>query len=424
MHKLAFLIVFVFSLSAGAQKPKKEKDSIIFKQDSLRKSAFLNKLGNGFFPTKYVNIDLKYLVKYNQFEGFRTGIGGETSKAFSEKIKLNAYTVYGFIDKQFKFGFGSGFRVAPKTNTWINFSHQNDLQETGSSIFLTDKRFFSFFEPRLLNINLFHKHITSKVSLSHNLSSHILSETEFAISNIEPTYSYTFVLKDKSYRAFEATTTKTAIQWSPFSTFNMKEGKVNMIKDGYPKFTFQFTKSLKGLLKSNFNFTKIDFRTHHKIDYKNNSFSFLTLTAGLANGDTPLTHLYHAYPNNISKQTISKRFSVAGINSFETMFFNEFFSDKLMTFQFKHYFNSFKISKHFKPQLVLITRYALGGISNSSRHQDINFSKLEKGYTESGIEINKLLFGFGLSLSYRYGAYHLPRFDDNIALKFTFNVTL
>ncbi len=422
MYKQCVFIFFAFILAGQAQKPLKESNHT--KQDTAKKTAFLNKLGNGFFPTKYINIDLKYLLKYNQYEGFRTGLGGETSKQFSEKMKLNAYSVYGFIDKQIKYGIGVGFRVAKKTNTWINLSHKNDLQETGSSTFLTDKRFFSFFEPRLLNINLFHQHITNKISLSHNLSSHILSETEFSVSNIMPTYNYTFNLKDKIYDAFEVTMIKTSVQWNPFSHFEMKDGKVNMIKDGYPKFTFQFSKSLKGLLKSSFNFSKIDFRTNHKINYKNKAFSFLTLTAGLANGDIPLTHLYHAYPNNIDKQTIGKRFSVAGINSFETMFFNEFFSNKLITFQFKHYFSSFKISKKFKPQLVLITRYAYGETNNATRHQGISFSELNKGYTESGIEINKLFFGFGLSFSYRYGAYHLPRFDDNIALKFTFNVTL
>ena len=83
-----------------------------------------------------------------------------------------------------------------------------------------------------------------------------------------------------------------------------------------------------------------------------------------------------------------------------------------------------QISKRFKPQLVLITRYALGNIENIDRHQYINFGTLDKGYTESGFELNKLLFGFGLSFTYRYGAYHLPELEDNVALKFTFNVTL
>jgi len=150
----------------------------------------------------------------------------------------------------------------------------------------------------------------------------------------------------------------------------------------------------------------------------------LTLSAGIANGDAPLTHLYHAYPNNIRKETILQRFSVAGINSFETMYFNEFFSDRYTTLVFKHYMEPFHVSKRFNPQMVLISRFAIGNMNNINRHQNIDFQMLKHGYTETGFEINKLLFGFGLSATYRYGAYHLSREEDNIALKFTFNITL
>ncbi|MGB1308996.1 MAG: hypothetical protein ACPG6B_08810, partial [Oceanihabitans sp.] len=131
-----------------------------------------------------------------------------------------------------------------------------------------------------------------------------------------------------------------------------------------------------------------------------------------------------AYPNNINKETIMQRFSVAGITSFETMYFNEFFSDRITTLQFKHHLSPFKISQRFNPELVLISRFAIGDMKHKDRHQQINFNTLEKGYTETGFEINKLLFGFGLSFTYRYGAYHLPKQGDNMALKFTFNVTL
>ena len=119
-----------------------------------------------------------------------------------------------------------------------------------------------------------------------------------------------------------------------------------------------------------------------------------------------------------------QRFSVAGLNSFETMFFNEFFSDKFTTIQLKHYLKPFNVSKRFKPQMVLISRYAIGDIKNPERHENISFSSLKNGFTESGFEINKLFFGFGLSFTYRYGAYHLPNIADNVAFKFTFNITL
>lgn len=394
-------------------------------EDSIRKAEFLRHIGNGYFPTKYINIDLRYLIKYNQYEGFRTGLGGITNTAFSEKFRLRGYTVYGFLDEQFKYSFGGGFRIAKKTNTWINLTYTEDLQETGSSNFLTDKRFFQFFEPRLINIDLFHKHVSKTISIEHQLRPKIITETQFGISKISPTYNYTFNLSSgESFTNYNLTLFKTSLQWNPFSEFKNTENGFSETTIGYPKFTLQYTKSLAKVLSGDLSFSKVDFRTIQKFDYKNNAFTEFVLTTGMTSENTPLTHMYHAYPNNVNKETIWNRFSVAGTNSFETMYFNEFFSDKFATLQIKHAFTSFNISPWFKPQLVLISRFAIGNMKDPYRHDGINFSTLDKGFTESGLEINKLFFGFGLSLAYRYGAYHLPNFQDNIAVKFTFNVSL
>jgi len=400
------------------------KKDVKQKQDSIKKDVFLKSLGNGFLPSKYFNLDLRYLIKFNQYEGVRSGIGGETNQAFSEKFRVNSYLVYGFKDRRFKYSIGSGFRLSKKTNTWLNLSYTDDLQETGSTRFLTDKRFFQFFEPRLLNIDLFHKHITKALTLAHEFSPYLISETEWAVSNINPTYGYNFITNRGSSSEFHLTTAKIAFQWSPFNTIQTSEKGIEATKNGYPKFTLQYTKSFNNVFKSDFSFSKLDFRMLHKIGNEKASFSEITVVSGLASGDIPITHLYHAYPNNINKQEILQRFSVAGLNSFETMFFNEFFSDQFATFQLKHFVKPFKISAHYNPQLVLITRFAVGDMTQPERHENINFGSLKKGYTESGFELNKLLFGFGLSCSYRYGGYHLPKFADNVALKFTFNLSI
>ena len=426
MQKYGFIVFFIFYVTfAQSQTPSPTEDSTTVSRDSIKKTYFLKQLGNGYFPSKYINLDLRYLVKYNQYEGLRTGLGGSTNELFSDRYRLNSYVVYGFRDDRFKYSFGGGFRIAKKTNTWLNVSYTNDLEETGSSAFLTDKRFFQFFEPRLLNIDLFHKHITTAITLEHQLSNYLLSETEFAVRNINTTYSYNYVFDGKSYNQFHLTTAKVALQWSPFSKFiTTKNNVVKETKNGYPKLSLQYTKAIDNVLSSNLSFSKVDFRLVHRFQYNPESYTEATIVSGLANGNTPLTHLYHAYPNNITKETIFQRFSVAGINSFETMYFNEFFSDKFSTVQLKHYFKPFNITNRFKPQLVLITRYAVGQMSNIEHHENVTFDTLDKGYTESGLEINKLFFGFGLSFAYRYGAYHLPKQTDNMALKFTFNVSL
>ena len=415
--KIIYIIIFLISALAIAQ----EDDSI--KNDSIKRTMFIKQLGQGFLPSKLFNLDLKYLVKYNQYEGFRTGLGGETNETLSDKFRVNGYTVYGFVDKEFKYSIGGGFRVNKDHNTWINYSYTDDLTETGSTKFILDKRLFTFFEPRLLNIDLFHKHQTNRISIEYEIDKKLYTEVEFSVSNIDPTYGYSFRLENNAFDVFETTKAKIALQWNPFSEINSEKNTVT--KNGYPQFTFQYTKSFKNILDADFNFSKLDFRTIHKIKYKSeNAFSLITLTAGLANGDTPLTDLYHAYPNNIRKETVLQRFTVAGINSFETMYFNEFFSDKFTTIITKHYFKPFHIARLFNPQLVLINRLAFGNVSNQERHDGVTFDSLEKGYTEAGLELNKLFFGFGLSATYRYGAYHLSNEEDNIAIKFTFNITL
>lgn len=425
MRKCLFLLVITLcSYALHSQEPNTQQDSAVVLTDSIHKIDYLQHLGNGYFPTKFLNVDLRYLVKFNQYEGFRTGLGGVTNDEFSEKYRIDSYVVYGFKDHRFKYKIGGGFRIHEATKTWINLSYTDDLQETGSSSFLTDKRFFQFFEPRLLNIDLFHKHITKAINIEHQLSNNLITETELAISKIDPTYNYIFVTKDTNYKNFDLTTAKIGLQWSPFSDFITLKDKTIETKDGYPKFTLQLTQSFKNVLKGDFNFFKVDFRTQHKIRYNEDVFSELIVSSGLATGSTPLTHLYHAYPNNITKETIVRRFSVAGVNSFETMYFNEFFSDRFATLQLKHYVKPFKISERYRPQLVLISRFAIGDMHDIERHENITFGTLEKGYSEAGFEINKLLFGFGLSFAYRYGGYHLPKLNDNIAAKFTFNVSL
>lgn len=421
MRRSFALFILFLSLALGgyAQEPLQGSNTEKVENDSIKKMNLAKSLGNGYLPTKYFDFDLRYLIKFNQYEGLRTGLGGVTNENFSEVYRIQGYTVYGFKDHRFKYSIGGGFRISEPTNTWLHVSYTDDLQETGSSKFLTDKRFFQFFEPRLINIDLFHKHITKALTLEHRISQRLLTETQVSISKIDPTYNYVFVVDGQSYSNFDLSLSKLSVQWNPFDKITKDD-----ITSGYPNFTFQYTKSFNAFSKGDLQFSKFNFRTVHKISHRNNATTEFVLSTGIANGKTPITHLFHAYPNNVNKETILQRFSVAGINSFETMYFNEFFSDRFATLQIKHKLKPFEISKRFKPELVLISRYAVGNMNDMERHQNISFGTLNKGYSESGFEFNKLLFGFGLGFAYRYGSYHLPEFEDNFAFKFTFNINL
>lgn len=415
---LLLFLLFVFTIPISQAQSKTQGDSI-------PKNIVSRALETGYVQTKYFDFDLRYLIKYNQYEGFRTGLGGVTNSNLSEILRFEGYTVYGFLDEAFKYRIGTGLRLFKKTNTWINLNYTDDLQETGSSKFLTDRRFFQLFEPRLLNIELFHQHITKAISLEHQLTPQILTETKFASSKISPKYTYTYNHETLgAYTNYKLSLFTFSAQLSLFSKFKKTPSGIIETSTGFPKFAIQYTKSFSGVLEGDFGFSKIDFRAIQQINYKNDALTEFVFAGGIAKGDIPITHTYHAYPNNVNKETILQRFSVAGTNSFETMYFSEFYSDKFATLQMKHRLSPFIISPWLKPELVFIYRYAVGDMQNIERHENINFGTLKHGYSEAGFEINKLLFGFGLSFAYRHGAYHLPEFEDNFAFKFTFNLIL
>ena len=144
------------------------------------------------------------------------------------------------------------------------------------------------------------------------------------------------------------------------------------------------------------------------------------MEAGCVIGDLPLTHLYNTAPNNLNKDHIIQRITIAGRNSFETMYFNEFFSSEYLFFQLKHSLKRIALFKKVKPAMVLVSRMAWGNMEHPEQHIGINYKTLNKGYFETGIEFNQIYNGFGLSGFYRYGPNQLPHFGDNLSIKLNF----
>ncbi len=399
-------------------------DSIVKAQNIEHRIDVIQSFNIGYYPVGFFDFDLTYPIKYNNYEGLRLGLGGLTNAKFSKKFRLEGYLVYGFRDSKSKYGVGGGMLLNRNTNSWLNINYTDDIKEVGSFPYLTDRRVYSLFEPRLVNIDFYYKHITWSTNLQHQILPKLLSEAQFSLSNINQTGGYQYRNNNTLFSGYKTAESTIALRWSPFSKFLKTPTGIKEIYDGYPKITAQYTQGFKGVFDSNFSYSKIGIKAQYDITRINQSRTSVLFEADIATGDVPLTHLYHAYPNAPTKETVLQRFSVAGRRTFETMFFGEFFSDKLATLQIKHRIEPIRLTSWFKPELVFITRYALGDVDNLENHQGVEFNSLQQLYQESGLEINKLFAGFGLSFAYRYGAYHLPRFEDNISFKFTFYLKL
>ena len=182
--------------------------------------------------------------------------------------------------------------------------------------------------------------------------------------------------------------------------------------------------SVPELLGNDFDFGKLDIRAEYQKNFLNGQKTTIVAEAGYAYGEVPLTHAYNTSPNNLNKGDIIQRITFAGKNSFETMYFNEFFSSRYVFLQFKHAIRKIELFRKVKPTPVFVTRSAWGAMDKPQRHIGINYKTLNDGFYESGLELNGIYKGLGLSGFYRHGANHLPQLKDNISVKVSFIINI
>jgi hypothetical protein len=399
-------------------------DSLSIEKRVEKRLGIGRKIINGFYPIGPVDLDLKKIISYNNYEGFRLGLGGITNDRFSKNFRLEAYTAYGTKDGAFKYSSGAGVLLDKSTNTWINAYYTDDVREIASTVFAVDKRVFKIYDPRPINISTFYEYSGWKANVQTKIIPKTEAILEVSRNFIEPKFDYLFNLNGKLYSSYIMTTAMLSVVWAPFSGFMQTPTGRTESDKRFPRFTFQYTQTLPDVLDNDFNFGKIDFKSEYEKKYLNGQKTSLLLQGGYAFGDAPITHLYNTAPNNLTKETVVQRITFAGRNAFETMYFNEFFSSQYLFFQIKHGFDRITLFRKVRPSLVLVTRMVWGNMENPEQHVGPAYKTLDKGFFESGIELNKIYKGIGLGGFYRYGPNQLARFDDNIAVKISYVLDL
>lgn len=389
-----------------------------------RKIELKKAISNGYYPLGIIDLDLGQLVKYNRYEGFKLGLGGKTNTGFSKKYRAEGVLVYGFKDREFKYGIGAGALLNTRTGTWLNANYSKGIKEIASYNYIKGVNKFSILQPRSANIDYFYRHQTLQTSIEHRFAPDLDTEFMISTSDISQIEDYAFLNNGKLYRDYSVNEAKIGVLWRPFSKFLSTPESHTIIEKGYPQFTSQVSQSFIDFLGGDFNFTKIGLKAEYVINRINQSSTHFTLDANQSFGDIPLTSAFHASPNQPNSPDILGRFSVAGGLVFETMYFNEFFSEGQLALHMRHKFRPISISPSIRPEFSIISRHVIGDFKNTAPHQNIEFKSLKEGFSEAGLELDNIFLGFGLSAAYRYGAYHLPTFKENFSFKFTFNLTI
>ena len=180
------------SLDSRSQKTYLALDSISVKKRIESRIRFGRKIINGYLPIGKFDLDLRKLFSYNNYEGFRLGIGGVTNEQFSKKFRIEGYTAYGTKDGNFKYNLGMATRVGKFSNSWIGVSYTDDIREIASTVFTIDKKAFKIYSPRPINISTFYNYVSWKTFIETKIIPKTESFWELSRAAIEPKFNYIY----------------------------------------------------------------------------------------------------------------------------------------------------------------------------------------------------------------------------------------
>ncbi|MCZ2084167.1 MAG: DUF5686 family protein [Flavobacteriales bacterium] len=363
-----------------------------------------------------VDFDALQLLKYNQYEGFRLGIGVKMNEKFNKYISPDAYIAYGFKDSGWKYGAGIDFKTTLKKTSYFRAEYYNDVDAAGRF----NENLWNF-KMKInnsgvdLNNDRFYHFEGFKVSYENDLSNALTLRVSAKRDQEEAKFDYNY---NNLGNSFENFATQLTLKYSPNSKSMMTPSGKLTYEQNYPEFYFNYEQGLK-TFGGDFDFSRFDFLVQHSFKTKI-GVTGVRLYTGLVTGNAPIWHQYAI--NGLGNGGSSLNFNLTSYLGFATMEGGKYYNDKFVGYYLTHrvpfYFSTFgkKISS-----FDMVYRGITGDMKNTAIH-DFEFEKLNHFYQEIGLEANNFLGSpFNLGFFYRVGYYATSTFKENFAIQLKLN---
>jgi hypothetical protein len=400
--------------------------------DSIGKEANFDRmvtlgkiLSTGMIPMGPVNFDLNRLIRFNDYEGLRLGLGLATSDKVSKVIVLSGYYAYGFRDTHSKYGGNLRLHLYKKRNLWTEVFYENDVHETGGNQIAREdlSRVNNYYQLLVNRMDRYEKMgFRFNGRLISNLTGTFFVEDAFTkmFRNYEHEYASN-ELASLSRTSFSSFTTGVLLRYAPGEKLARMGDREIRLGGRWPIIWARFTRGWDNLGDGEIAFNRVDFASEKTFKLKNIGHLTMRVNAGFNPDNTPLTLLYNAQGSNNTNYDKNKFVGIAAPFSFETMRVNEFMHSEFVSVHLRHNFKNLLVKKkNFKPEFILVHNMLWGKMKYADKHQ-ARFKEANQGYLESGLQVDKLVnsnfTGIGIGVFYRYGQYSLEKISENITAK-------
>lgn len=412
------------SLSEKELKTYNVVDSIGKELKFDKKLKWFTALSTGKFQIGYLNLELKYLLRANEYEGFRPGIGFSTSDKLSSWASVGSYAGYGITDKQWKYGAFGRINFNRRQSNFLLMEAASEVTETAGTFFLQENNsFLSTENIRELLVSKMDKINFGKVSLNFSILNRVKTSAYLITQQRESPYGYYTDLNNTNFSEVNKfTVNETGIQFKywPGEKFTESMGQLVSMGSKWPVFFLNIGKGLTTTIdtyKGQFDYTRIDLRIDHQWNFKIKGFLACQIQAGKVTGDVPYSFLYN------NKSSRSGNYYISAEKTFETMYLNEFVSSEYAAlFVAINSGRLFRNNKYSNPEFELVNNIGIGKVKHPERITLLELNDISKGFTETGLRVKNLyksgISSFGIGVYYRYGNYTHPVPEKNIVAKF------
>ncbi|WP_394336608.1 DUF5686 and carboxypeptidase-like regulatory domain-containing protein [Capnocytophaga stomatis] len=365
---------------------------------------FMDIIGSGYISVgKYLKFgNFGQIFSRNDVEGGRLRAGFKTYISTEDRFRSYFYGAYGLRDHKFKYGISAKYLLTHSPRISFGASFQNDNLQLGSFVMHDDTRLdfgktTNFIIARGENYYLTNN---KKWQSSVTIGLHKNFEVSFfgAHQKTKPADEEHFSIayknpeNQKIMNHYNDFSTGLVLSYTPKRNVYGYGVEQRFGKKLFSTYQFKYTKGVKGVFDSQFNYDKLQLLVQKPIPLFGYGLLLTSIEAGKIFGTVPLTVL--------SPTPANQSFSTAP-NTFVLLDYYDFVTDTYINGYFEHHFeglifNRIPRIKNTRLRSLVFARFAYGTISDKNKDATISnvvFNAPNKLYWEYGFGIENIGLG-------------------------------
>ncbi len=309
------------------------------------------------------------ILALNDIEGFRAQLGFRTTSDLNPNWVFGGQLAYGFKDERFKYSASITNIMSREKWTTLTLKHRHDLGRIGIDEEALSQNYFFLAAQRFGQIRRGNYYNDTRLDFRREFFKGFTQRVVLRYNTFDPAFSFGYyeTVNDQTSEILDRFQTAEIIFETRFARDELfiqtDNDRISLGTTKWPVISFQYTRGIKGILDSDFNYDKIGLSFQKKM-----KLSFL----GTADVTIAGEYTFDPLPYPLLSLHLGNQTFVYTTATYNLMNYGEFVSDRYATLKVQHHFEGFFLNripllKKLKWRLLATGNVLMGGMTQSNQ---------------------------------------------------------